>query len=152
MEQGIFLQPTVAELYSNETTQQAALFLIAHELGHALCPCGINQTQREYYADLIALHLVIAYNEQVLNRTLKGIEMMKFFITYAQSECMHIDHDIVSLINKENNLIEFYMNEILIENERFQNVFNCSLNQRRKTKKINSVLLELCETCRRARH
>ena len=45
-EQGIFLQPTVAEFYSNETTSIVALLLIAHELGHAVCPCGINLTKR----------------------------------------------------------------------------------------------------------
>ncbi|CAF0816440.1 unnamed protein product [Rotaria sordida] len=152
IEQGIFLQPTVAELYSNETTRLAALLLIAHELGHALCPCGINQTEREYFADLISLHLIMNYNEQQLNRTLTSNDIKKFFITYVQSECIHINHDMISLMNKQKNFIELYINQILQENEQFQTVFNCSLNKYRQTKKINNLLLELCATCRNKKH
>ncbi|CAF2407317.1 unnamed protein product [Rotaria sp. Silwood2] len=152
IEQGIFLQPTVAELYSNETTRLAALLLIAHELGHALCPCGINQTEREYFADLISLQLIINYNEQQLNRTLTSNDIKKFFITYVQSECTHINHGIISLMNKQKNFIELHINRILQKNEQFQTIFNCSLNQNRQTKTINSLLLELCVTCRKTKH
>ena len=78
IEQGIFLQPTVAELYSNETTRLVALLLIAHELGHALCPCGMNLTEREYFADLIALQLIINYNEQRLNTEITNDDIKDF--------------------------------------------------------------------------
>ncbi|CAF1516819.1 unnamed protein product [Rotaria magnacalcarata] len=152
IEHGIFLQPTVAELYSNETTRQAALLLIAHELGHALCPCGINQTEREYYADLIALHLIIDYNEQQWNRTLTPMDLKTFFITYVQSECMHINHEIVSLMNKQKYFIELHINRVLQENDEFQTIFNCSSNQDRPTRKMSSLLLQLCATCRKVKH
>lgn len=149
MEQGIFLQPTVAELYSNESTRFAALLLIAHELGHAICPCGTNLTEREYFADLVALPLIIDYNEQKLNRTLKSNEIKTFFIEYVQSECININHDIASLIHTEKHSIELNINRILKGNEYFQSVFNCSTNQHKQTnKKIKNLLFELCGTCR----
>jgi hypothetical protein len=152
IEQGIFLQPTVAELYSNQTTRLVALLLIAHELGHALCPCGINLTEREYFADLIALRLIIDYNEQILNRTMIIDHIKTFFITYGQSECMHINREMISLMNKQENLIELHVNRVLKGNEQFQTIFNCSLNQRKETKKLNSLLPELCATCRKKKN
>jgi len=148
IKQGIFLQPTVAELYSNETTRLAALLLIAHELGHALCPCGINLTEREYFADLIALRLIQDYNEEKLNRTITLNNIKTFFITYGQSECIHINREMISLMNKQDNLIELHVNRVLKSNELFQTIFNCSLYQRRHTKKMNSLLPELCTACR----
>jgi hypothetical protein len=148
IEQGIFLQPTVAELYSNETTRLAALLLIAHELGHALCPCGINLTEREYFADLIALRLIIDYNEQ--KRILDNIKT--FFIIYGQSECVHINREMISLMNKQENLIELHVNRVLKANEQFQTTFNCPLHQRRQTKKVNSLLPELCAACRKKKN
>ncbi|CAF0744225.1 unnamed protein product [Rotaria sp. Silwood1] len=152
IEQGIFLQPTVAELYSNETTRLAALLLIGHELGHALCPCEINQTEREYFADLISLHLIINYNEQQLNRTLTSDDMKKFFITYVQSECIHINYDIISLMNKQKNFIELHINRILQKNQQFQTIFNCSLKQNRSIKTINNLLVEIGAACRKMKH
>ena len=50
---GIFLQPTIAELSQNDSTHLAALLLVAHELGHASCPCGSNRTEREYLAEMV---------------------------------------------------------------------------------------------------
>ena len=94
VEQGIFLQPTIAELYANVTTRLTALLLIAHELGHALCPCGVNLTEREYFADLVALPLIIDYNEQQLNGSRLFEDIRTFFITYGQSECVHINREI----------------------------------------------------------
>jgi hypothetical protein len=148
IEQGIFLQPTVAELYSNETTYLAALLLVAHELGHALCPCGINLTEREYFADLIALRLILDYNEQILNRTITLDNIKTFFIIYGQSECININREMISLMNKQDNLNELHVNRVLKSNEQFQTIFNCPLHQRRHTKKLNSLLLELCAACR----
>jgi hypothetical protein len=148
IEQGIFLQPTVAELYSNETTRIAALLLIAHELGHALCPCGLNLTEREYFADLIALSLIINYHEQQLNTTITSDDMKTFFITYGQSECIHINREMVTLMNKQQNFIELHINRVLKGNDQFQTIFNCPLNQRRHAKKMNSLLPELCGACR----
>jgi hypothetical protein len=148
IEQGIFLQPTVAELYSNETTRIAALLLIAHELGHALCPCGINLTEREYFADLIALNLIINYHEQQLNTTIRSDDMKTFFITYGQSECIHINREMVTLMNKQQNFIELHINRVLKGNDQFQTIFNCPLNQRRHAKKMKSLLPELCGACR----
>jgi hypothetical protein len=145
IEQGIFLQPTIGELYSNKTTRLAALLLIAHELGHALCPCGINLTEREYFADLIAFRLIIDYNEQKLNQTM----LKRFFLIYGQSECIHINREMISLMNKQENLIEFHVNRVLKGNEQFQIIFNCSLNQRQQTQKMNNLLPEICADCRR---
>ncbi|CAF5060473.1 unnamed protein product, partial [Rotaria magnacalcarata] len=117
-----------------------------------LCPCGINQTEREYYADLIALHLIIDYNEQQWNRTLTPMDLKTFFITYVQSECMHINHEIVSLMNKQKYFIELHINRVLQENDEFQTIFNCSSNQDRPTRKMSSLLLQLCATCRKVKH
>jgi hypothetical protein len=152
IEQGIFLQPTVAELYSNETTRLAALLLIAHELGHAVCPCGIDLTEREYFADLIALQLVINYNDQQSNSTRTSDDIKRFFITYGQSECMHINPEMISFMNKQDNLIGIHINRVLKGNELFQTIFNCSVYQRRRTKKINSLLPELCAACRKKKN
>ena len=147
IEQGIFLQPTVGELYSNETTRLNALLLIAHELGHALCPCGINQTEREYFADLIAFRLIIDYYKQKFNQTIINSEILKrFFLIYGQSECIHINREMISLMNKQENLIEYHVNRVLKGNEQFQIIFNCSLNQHRQ---VNHLFLpELCTDCR----
>jgi hypothetical protein len=149
IEQGIFLQPTVGELYSNETTRLTALLLIAHELGHAYCPCGINLTEREYFADLIAIHLIIDYTEQKFNQIMTSDMLKRFFIIYSQSECIHINREMISLMNREENLIEYHVNRILKENEQFQKQFNCSLNQHRQMKKIDYLLPEVCAKCRR---
>ncbi|CAF3536820.1 unnamed protein product [Adineta steineri] len=144
IKQGIFLQPTVAELYSNETTRIGALLLIAHELGHALCPCGINLTEREYFADLIALNLIINYQQEQLNLTTKQLNYIKtFFITYGQSECTHINREMISIMNNE-----LHINRVLKGNEQFQTIFNCSLKQNKYAKKINSLLPEICTACR----
>lgn len=145
IEQGIFLQPTVAELYSNETTRLAALLIIAHELGHALCPCGINLTEREYFADLIALDLIENYNQ---NSIISEDIIKNFFIYYGQSECTHINREMLSLMNKQENLNEFHVNRVLKSNELFQIIFNCSTHQQKYAKKIHSLLPELCTACR----
>ncbi|UJR33154.1 hypothetical protein I4U23_020611 [Adineta vaga] len=147
---GIFLQPTVAELYSNESTRLAALLLIAHELGHALCPCGESLTDREHIADLIALNLILNYQEQQqFDPTNISLNNMKtFFITYGQSECIHINREMIGMMNKQQNPIELHINRVLKGSESFQRVFNCSLNQRKHAIKINSLLPDLCATCR----
>ena len=152
IEQGIFLQPTVGELYSNESTRLTALLLIAHELGHAFCPCGINQTEREYFADLIAIRLIINYNEQKFNQTVSPDLLKQFFLIYGQSECMHINREMISLMNRQENSIESHVNRVLKGTEQFQILFNCSLNQRRQSKRINTLLPRVCSECRRKKN
>ena len=148
IEQGIFLQPTIAELYSNESTRQIALLLIAHELGHAHCPCGINLTEREYFADLIGLRLIIDYNEKRLNRTLTPNDLREFFLIYGQSECIHVNRNMIILMNKEENLMELHVNRVVQVNEQFQTIFNCSIDQRQQSQQFNKLLPNLCEHCR----
>ena len=67
---GIFLQPTIAELYHNDSTRFSALFLITHELGHASCPWGSNR-----------------------NMTLKVLARF-FLLSYGQAEWTHINNEI----------------------------------------------------------
>ena len=43
--------------------------------------------------------------------------------------------------------MKLHVNRILNDNEQFQAVFNCTLNQHRQKKKIG-LLPELCATCR----
>lgn len=148
IEQGIFLQPTLAELYSNETTRLAAILIIAHELGHALCPCGINLTEREYYADLIALNLIKIYNDKYLNLTTNEDYIRKFFIYYGQSECIHINRDMILFMNKQENSNEHHINRVLKSNDLFQSIFHCSNEQENHSKKIQRLLPDLCLSCR----
>jgi hypothetical protein len=150
VEQGIFLQPTIAELYANATTRVAALLLIAHELGHALCPCGVNLTEREYFADLIALPLIIDYHEQQLNGSRLYDDIRTFFITYGQSECVHINREMIHLMGKDQNLVDLHVTRVLQSTERFQALMNCSAaQQHHRTKHTGSLLPELCAACRR---
>ncbi|CAF1158867.1 unnamed protein product [Adineta ricciae] len=149
MKRGIFLQPTVAEFYANESTRVAALLLIAHELGHAVCPCGGNLTNREHIADLIALNLILRYQEQQMNPMNISLDDMKtFFILYGQSECAHINREMMPVMNKQQDTVGLHLNRVLRGNEAFQAVFNCSFNQRKHAMKINSLLLDICAACR----
>ena len=151
VEQGIFLQPTIAELYSNDSTRTVALLLIAHELGHAFCPCGYNLTQREYFADLIALPLIIDYYERQWNRSLTANETSLFFLTYGQSECTHIKRQMITMTHREDHSIDLHMQRVLQASERFQLHFNCSVEQLRKTNQIHHLLPDLCAACRKQR-
>jgi hypothetical protein len=75
--------------------------------------------------------------------------LKRFFLIYGQSECIHINREMISLMNKQENLIEFHVNRVLKGNEQFQIIFNCSLNQRQQTQKMNNLLPEICADCRR---
>lgn len=145
---GIFLQPTIAELYQNDSTQLAALLLIAHELGHASCPCGSNRTEREYFADLLALNLVIDYYEEQYNRTMTADELTVFFLHYGQSECMHINHEMRSLLNRDDHQIDNHVNRLIRMNEQFQQRFNCSIDQQERSQETRRFLPHLCRSCR----
>lgn len=150
-EQGIFLQPTIAELYSNDSTRTVALLLIAHELGHAFCPCGYNLTQREYFADLIALPLIIDYYERQWNRSLTSNETSLFFLTYGQSECTHINRQMITMTHRDDHSIDLHIQRVIQASERFQLHFNCSVEQLRKTNQIHRLLPALCAACRKQR-
>ena len=65
---------------------------------------------------------------------------------------MHVNREMISLMNKAENLIEFHVNRVLKYNEKFQTIFNCPLYQHKKTKKINSLLPDLCSTCRKKKN
>lgn len=145
---GIFLQPTIAELYQNDSTRLAALLLIAHELGHASCPCGSNRTEREYFADLLALNLVMDYQEEQYNRSMTSDELTIFFLTYGQSECMHINYEMRSRINRDDHQIDNHVNRLLRMNEQFQQRFNCSVDQQQRSKETRQILPHLCRSCR----
>lgn len=152
IEQGIFLQPTVAELYSNESTRLAALLLIAHELGHALCPCGMNLTEREYFADVIALRLLIDYLDKQSNGTMSREDMQRFFFEYGQMECLHVNRAMISLMNREEHFMGDHLNRVLKGNEEFQRIFNCSTNQYRQSEQLKIFLPDLCTACRTNRY
>lgn len=148
--QGIFLQPTVAELYSNESTRMAALLLVAHELGHAVCPCGQNLTDREHIADIIALDLIIAYQKHQSSAANPHPDWLKnFFITYGQSECAHVNPAMISAMRPRQTLLESqHVNRVLRGSEAFQTAFHCPPNQHRHAKRIRGLLSELCAACR----
>lgn len=150
IEQGIFLQPTVAELYSNESTRLAALLLIAHELGHALCPCGMNLTEREYFADVIALRLMIDYlsNTTAMSRD----DLQRFFFDYGQMECLHVNRVMIGLMNREEHFMEDHLNRVLKSNEEFQKIFHCSTEQYRQSEHLKIFLPDLCTACRTNRY
>lgn len=148
IEQGIFLQPTVVELYFNESTRLAALLLIAHELGHALCPCGGNLTEREYFADVIALRLMIDYMETQSNETMSLEEMKIFFFNYGQTECLQINRAMIPLMNKQENFMEDHVNHVLKSNEEFQRIFHCSSSQYQQSEQLKKILPDFCTACR----
>lgn len=146
---GIFLQPTIAELYQNDSTRLAALLLVAHELGHASCPCGSNRTEREYFADLVALDLVIDYHEEQYNRSMTSDELAMFFLSYGQSECMHVNSEMKSWSSRDNDhQIDNHVNRLVRMNAKFQERFNCSVDRYERSQETRRLLPDLCQSCR----
>lgn len=140
----IFLQPTVGLLFSDDSTRFIALLIVAHELGHAFCPCPSSSAETEFIADFISLRIVLQIFRQDFNAALTRKQIQKFFFDFARSECLQLDPNRFA-----NNTKSSQLNRLFEQNQHFQNAFQCSHRPNETYQQSQIFIEQICAECRR---